>query len=172
MWWLKLLLSSPGCCLRSLHPKTSMQGWPNAPHPKAVLTSRSFIAAWQLKITARWLVELCCPSAALAGIICPPAEAVGLPALPPGISWPCARRAQRAPLLVVLISNIFRGRTKLCLAGADGRVGEVAASLWGEARPSKRPRLQMLARAPSWRAASIESRGHLPLGARGTRPPQ
>lgn len=117
-------------------------------------------------------MELCCPSAALAGIICPPAEAVGLPALPPGIAWPCARRAQRAPLLVILISNIFQGRTKLCLAGADGRVGEVAASLWGEARPSKRPRLQMLARAPSWRAASIESRGHLPLGARGTRPPQ
>lgn len=74
-----------------------------------------------------------------------------------------AEQAQRALLIVILISNIFWQRTKVCLAEADGRGGEVAALLWGEATTSKRHRLQMLARAPSWRAASIESLGHLLL---------
>ena len=74
-----------------------------------------------------------------------------------------AEQAQRALLIIILISNIFWRRTKVCLAEADGRGGEVAALLWGEATASKRHRLQMLARAPSWRVASIESRGHLLL---------
>lgn len=74
-----------------------------------------------------------------------------------------AEQAQRVLLIVILISSIFCQRTKACLTEADGRGREVAALLWGEATASKQHRLQMLAWAPSWRVASIESHGHLLL---------
>lgn len=67
-----------------------------------------------------------------------------------------AEQSQRVLLIIILISNIFWWRTKVCLAEADGGGG-------GEATVSKRHKLQMLARAPGWRAMSIESHGHLLL---------
>lgn len=56
-----------------------------------------------------------------------------------------AERAQRVLLIIILISNIFWQRTKVCLAEADGRGGKRLLPYYGEeATASKRHRLQML----------------------------
>lgn len=81
------------------------------------------------------------------------------------------RAEQRVLLIIILISNIFRGRTKVCLAGADGRGGE--KWLLPHSGQSTRPRLQMLKGRPcstAFKAVAICSPGRpstrLPRGSR------